>query len=575
MKQNKTSMNIFASLFIFALLAVSVSAGYPELPVDLGTAENFAILAKSGISTTGTTAITGNIGVSPIDSTAITGFGLIMHSSNTYATSSLVTGNVYAADYTAPTPTIMTTAIGDMETAYANALGRSLPTTTELGAGNIGGLIIAPGLHKWGTGVIIPADVTFSGSSTDIWILQVAGTLDISSDTDILLAGGALAKNIFWQVTDATTIGTGATFNGNIIDLKEIVVRTGATLNGHALSQTAVTLDGNAVTSPTGVVTLNYAPVYVGPIANVTMSEDTTNTVLNISTAFTDVDTADLDWTVTAPANWTVTINDTSGIVTIIPMANFFGIGNLTFFATDRIFTSNASDTIFVTVTTVTDVPNFSPAVADQTATVGTDFSYTLPGFHGDGAALTYNDNNTEFDINNATGLINFNPTAEGVIYASINACDAIVCTESNFTITVAPRPDSHSSSGGSSGGSGGGSSSETANNGGSSVTVNCAEWSAWSTCFSDATRTRNCESPDNAVPSTDISSCVPAQTPASQVAFTPEPTVQDSTEFTSGNQITGQATSPIGNKTAWWIVALIIAGIVGIGLSGYYYLKK
>jgi len=108
-----------------------------QATVNLGSAGNFVILSKSGISTTGTTAIEGDIGVSPITSTAMTGFGLIMDGSNQFALSSLVTGKVYAPDYASPTPTVIGTAISDMETAYTDAAGRTLPDYTELGAGNI------------------------------------------------------------------------------------------------------------------------------------------------------------------------------------------------------------------------------------------------------------------------------------------------------------------------------------------------------------------------------------------------------------------------------------------------------
>jgi hypothetical protein len=223
----------------------------PLAPVDLGSAGNFAILAKSGISTTGTTSIVGDIGVSPIDSTAITGFGLIMDSSNQFATSSLVTGNVYAADYTPPTPANLTTAISDMETAYTDAAGQTLPDFTELGAGNIGGLTLAPGLYKWGTGVTIPTDVTLSGGPNDVWIFQIAQTLTVSNGVHVILSGGAQPKNIFWQVAGQTTLGTTSVFNGNILCQTLIVMNTGATLNGRALAQTAVTLDASAVVKPT------------------------------------------------------------------------------------------------------------------------------------------------------------------------------------------------------------------------------------------------------------------------------------------------------------------------------------
>ncbi len=218
--------------------------------VDLGLAGNFAILSKAGISTTGATAIVGHIGVSPIASTAITGFGLIRDSSGRFSTSSLVTGRVYAANYAAPTPSMLTTAVGDMQTAYTDAAGRKNPRATELGGGNIGGMVLLPGLYKWSTGVIVPADVTLSGSENAVWIFQIAGTLNISSGKKVILSGGALPKNIFWQVAGKTTLGTTAVFKGNILCKTAIVLKTGAKLYGRALAQTAVTLDANTVRRP-------------------------------------------------------------------------------------------------------------------------------------------------------------------------------------------------------------------------------------------------------------------------------------------------------------------------------------
>src|SRR3989338_6320384 len=175
MKQNKKLSNFFMYLmvFVFTVLLSAGSVYAAQSAVYLGTAGNYVILAKSGISTTGTTSITGNIGVSPIDSTAITGFGLIMDSSNEFATSSLVTGKVYAADYAPPTPTTMTTAVSDMETAYTDAAGRTLPDYNDLGAGDISGMTLAPGLYKWGTGVTINTGVTLDckGNANSVFIL--------------------------------------------------------------------------------------------------------------------------------------------------------------------------------------------------------------------------------------------------------------------------------------------------------------------------------------------------------------------------------------------------------------------
>lgn len=220
-----------------------------QTPVSLGQAGHFRILSKAGISTTGTTAIVGNIGVSPIASTAITGFGLVMDPSNLFATSSLVSGQVFAADYAPRTGRFLTAAVNHMETAYTDAAGRTLPDFTELGAGNIGGMTLAPGLYKWGTGVTIPSSgVTLAGDGTGVWIFQIAQDLNVRNGGIVQLTGGALPSRIFWQVAGQTVLGTTAEISGIILCQTQIVMNTGATLHGRALAQTAVTLDANSVT---------------------------------------------------------------------------------------------------------------------------------------------------------------------------------------------------------------------------------------------------------------------------------------------------------------------------------------
>ena len=256
MEMEKT---LFGLLALALILSPAVYAAGPSA-VNLGTSGNFAILAKSGISTTGTTSITGNIGVSPISSTAITGFGLVLDSSNQFATSSLVNGKAYAANYAPPTPTAMTTAMRDMQTAYTDAAGRTNPTATELGAGNIGGRTIAPGLYKWSTGVSIPTGVTLSGGQNDVWIFQIAQTLNVGSGAIITLSGGAQAKNIFWQVAGQATLGTTSDVKGIILSQTAIVMNNGARLNGRALAQTAVTLIADSIAAPTGSAPAAPAP---------------------------------------------------------------------------------------------------------------------------------------------------------------------------------------------------------------------------------------------------------------------------------------------------------------------------
>ncbi len=221
----------------------------PGLPVNLGTAGNFVILAKSGISTVPTSAVTGDIGVSPAAATFITGFSLTADSTNVFSTSPQVTGRVYAADYAPPTPSNMTTAVGDMELAFTDAAGRA-PDVTELGAGNIGGMTLAPGVYKWGTGLLIPTDVTLSGSATDVWIFQIAQDLTMSSAANVFLTGGALANNVFWQVAGLVDLGTTSHCEGVVLTQTSVTLRTGASINGRLLAQTAVDIDSSTVVEP-------------------------------------------------------------------------------------------------------------------------------------------------------------------------------------------------------------------------------------------------------------------------------------------------------------------------------------
>ncbi len=218
-------------------------------PVALGLAGNYAILSKTGITTTGVTSIVGNIAVSPIAATAMTGFGLIADGTGQFSKSSLVSGQIYAANYGIPTPALLTATVLDMEAAYTDAAGRA-PDFTELGTGNIGGMTLALGVYKWSGVVSIPTNVTLLGGANDVWIFQISGGLTVASAKSVILSGGAKAKNIFWQVAGIATLGTTADFSGIILSKTAIVMQTGAVLNGRALAQTAVTMDANAVTEP-------------------------------------------------------------------------------------------------------------------------------------------------------------------------------------------------------------------------------------------------------------------------------------------------------------------------------------
>jgi hypothetical protein len=230
---------------------VTVTTGAGPVPVNLATAGNFAILTKAGITDlpAPTSNITGNVGTSPITGAAITGTGWCTPA---------VAGLVYTVDAAGPAcrttnAILLTTAIGDMGTAYTDAATRPAGVGAFLnpGAGTLGTLtVLPPGLYTFTTPVSITTNLTLTGGPNDVWIFQIPATLGVSPAVLVNLAGGALAKNVFWQVAGAVTLGTTSHFEGVILTATNIAMNTGATITGRLLAQTAVTLGSNTITQP-------------------------------------------------------------------------------------------------------------------------------------------------------------------------------------------------------------------------------------------------------------------------------------------------------------------------------------
>jgi hypothetical protein len=231
-----------------------ISALCPTI-VDLGLAGDYVILSQSGISTTGTTAITGNMGISPMTSTGITGdWALNLLPGGAFSTSLRVTGNVYAPDYAPPTPANLTTAINNMTTAYTSANGLTVPApVNEFMAGNLNGQTLATGIYKWSSNVTVTNGIILDGGGDNCatFIFQIAGDLTVANGAIITLQNGAQAKNIFWVVAGSSAaLGTTVDFSGNILCKTLISLNTGAKVTGRLLSQTAVTLNASTVILP-------------------------------------------------------------------------------------------------------------------------------------------------------------------------------------------------------------------------------------------------------------------------------------------------------------------------------------
>ena len=238
---------IFTGLGLAAgvMLTQTVMAASPA-PVNLGLCSNFTILAAEAVSTDGGGGIiNGDVGLSPQVGSKIT-----------FLTAAQVKGTIYVVDASGPAgsviaPALLSTAQGDLTTAYNDAKGRSVNQITV--SDNIGGTTLAPGLYWSGSSLQITGDLTLDagGDANAVWIFQMETTLTTAAGAPgnpasrVILAGGAQAKNIFWQVGSSATLGTYSIFNGTIMANVTITMDVGSVTVGRALARTgAATFNG-------------------------------------------------------------------------------------------------------------------------------------------------------------------------------------------------------------------------------------------------------------------------------------------------------------------------------------------
>ena len=258
-----------ASLFVLVLAAACNAVTSSKIAnVTLGDAGDYVILAKTGISTVANSIITGDIAVSPIAGEAMTGFGLEMDLDKQFSTATQVIGKAFAANYNAPTPTNLTAAVSDMEVAYTDAAGRPNTNAAKInfGEGFLGGAYggefarLTPGVYTFDTAVTLTGDIYFEGSGlnegegdTDVFIIQTMGNLIQAAQYNVVLSGGALAKNIFWQVAGHVVVGAGAHMEGILLVKTDVLFETLSSLNGRVLAQTACNLLMATITQPTTI----------------------------------------------------------------------------------------------------------------------------------------------------------------------------------------------------------------------------------------------------------------------------------------------------------------------------------
>jgi hypothetical protein len=250
---------VLVSLVSLSANAETVRGAQRELSdnanVTLGVAGNFAILAKTGITTVPDSAITGDIAVSPIGGAAMTGFTFTKDSSGTFATApQLSTGNAYAADYTDPTPTKLIAVVGAMMTAYDDAAGRTNDDASRINLK--GGILteetLTPGVYTFTTDLHLTGNIAFDGEgdSDAIFIIQIAGNLKQDAVYRVNLVNGAKAENIFWQIAGNVEVMERAHMEGVLLVKTDVTFITSSSLTGRVFAQTACNLQMATITEP-------------------------------------------------------------------------------------------------------------------------------------------------------------------------------------------------------------------------------------------------------------------------------------------------------------------------------------
>jgi hypothetical protein len=232
LKLYETKQILMGFVLAAALLAPHWTLAAGPAPIDLGSCAHFAILATATVTTTGGGIINGDVGLYPAGSQGIP--------------SAQINGAIYNGGPIAAQAQL------DLNAAIIAASPAQLPGGINAGA-DLSGQTLVPGVYQSPSGAYgISGVLTLHGGPNDVWVFQMASSLTVASGCQIILTGGAQARNIFWQVGSSATLGTTSVFKGTIMAYASITMNTGSTLDGRALAQVgAVTFNGAGGSLPT------------------------------------------------------------------------------------------------------------------------------------------------------------------------------------------------------------------------------------------------------------------------------------------------------------------------------------
>ncbi len=404
LNMNRTYIGLIAIVGLAGLVPSSAFA-----QISLGTAQGFAALGGSTVTNTGTSAITGNVGVSP--GSSVTGFppGVVTG------------GSIHANDAVAGQ------AQTDLTTAY-NAVAAS-PCNVDLSGQDLGGLTLTPGVYCYSTSAFLTGTLRldFQGNPNASFLFKIGSTLTTASASGIVLlnnGGSNCPQNLFWQVGSSATLGTGSTFNGNILALSSITLTTGAGLSGRALARNgAVTLDTNSV-SPCG-------PIIICPTITVNPPSLPNGVV---GTPYNQIVTATGG---AGPFTFSISagnlpngllLNGATGAITGSPLAP--GMFNFTVTATDPSGCTGSRAYQIIIAAIGCPAISLSPAVLPP-GSIGVFYSQTMTA-SGGVAPYTFTvfagALPTGLSLNSITGVISGSPQGSGLFSFTIQATDANGC---------------------------------------------------------------------------------------------------------------------------------------------------
>jgi Ice-binding-like/Putative Ig domain len=416
----RNGLHLAAGAGLAALLCGATPASAQTAP-SLGSAQSFAVLAGSTVTSTGSSTVSGDLGVSP--GSAVTGFppGIV------------TSGTIHTAD------ALALSAQNSVTTAYT-ALANQ-PCTSDLTGQDLGGKTLTAGVYCFSSSAQLTGTLRLDaqGNAAAVFIFQIGSTLTTASGSSVVLINGASPCNVFWQVGSSATLGTATSFVGNILALTTITVTTGATVSGRTLARNgAVTLDTNVVTAscapfvpscpaislspsslPNGRVAVAYSQTFTGSGGTAPYTFAVTSGALPVGLTLTP--SGILAGTPTIAGNPTVTIRvtDASGCTATLPY---------TIVVAAALPPPPVCPTITLAPTTL---PNATPGVAYTQTITGSggtapySFGVTAGALPA-GMTLT------------PGGVLSGTPTASGIATFTIRGTDANGCfAEGSGTLTV------------------------------------------------------------------------------------------------------------------------------------------